>query len=117
MPRKDNPMMKVADFIPATQAKRFVGLYYVTKKPQYTGGVNGERKELYRLEKCQAVKSGELCGQAWDRTPKYHCWIVPPEFNDIASKWPKWDDVLGYKAIDSDVLTELLMQTNQEPTR
>lgn len=64
--------------IPATQAKRFKGLYYIRYEEEYTGDPNNPRKMMHTLEKCRAKKGEELISEYYKRTPLYKCWMVDP---------------------------------------
>ena len=65
--------------IPATEAKRFKGLYYIRAEKEYTGDLEFPRVLMYTLEKCRSKNMDDLVSEYWKRTPLYKCWIVKPD--------------------------------------
>ena len=84
--------LKVADLndylIPASQAKRFKGLYYIRYEEEYTGDLNNPRKPMYTLEICKSKKGDELVSEYYKRTPLYKCWMIRPDLK-IHEYWTK----------------------------
>lgn len=82
--------IKIADLndylIPATQAKKFKGLYYIRYEEEYTGDLNNPRKPMYTLEFCRSKKADELVSEYHKRTPLYKCWMVKRELK-IQEYW------------------------------
>ena len=65
--------------IPATEAKRFTGLYYIRAEEEYTGNLNHQKELRYTLELCKKKIGDNLVSELWKRTPLHRCWIVKPE--------------------------------------
>jgi len=84
--------LKVADLndylIPATQAKRFKGLYYIRYEEEYTGDLNNPRKPMYTLELCNFKRGDNLVSGYYKRTPLSKCWMVKPDLK-IHEHWTK----------------------------
>lgn len=74
--------------IPATQAKRCKGLYYIRREKEYTGLHHGNRELMYTLELCREKRKEVLISWFWHRSILRDCWIVKPECK-LQDVWQK----------------------------
>lgn len=65
--------------IPASQAKRAKGFFYIRAEKQSIGDGKGTRELRYTLELCREKRKHTLIGWYWHRSDVYDCWIVKPE--------------------------------------
>ena len=72
--------------IPATQAKKFKGLYYIRHEEEYTGDLSNPRKLMFTLELCKKKIGDLLVSEYWKRSSLHKCWIVKPELK-IQEYW------------------------------